>query len=122
MSSATIIVREDAPWGAVIGRVTAAFAALAGVPVERLADAQTALESLAASAQAAGVRELRLELLLDGPALRTAVGLFPRGGAEPILAEADVPGVPGLVRGLVDEVSIEPVGDDEMIVLRVASA
>jgi hypothetical protein len=107
----------------VLRRVVGMLAARADHPLDRLDDAVLVADLIAARAPAhvtASTVEVQLE---TGPrTLSLHVGPLRPGGGEALIVDATVPGVGNVIEQLADHISVEPDGDDEILVVRLAYA
>ena len=95
----------------VLERVVAALAARVDLPLDRLADAQLVSSALVRGATrhlVDGV--LCVDLDIEDGAIGLAVGPLPVGEGRQLVAET-LPGVGPVLERLVDEWSVEPMGD-----------
>ena len=106
----------------VLGRVVAMLAARAGFSIDRLSDAQLVSDAISAHAPA-HLRDgdVRVAFSDGDRTLEARIGPLVEGGAERLLADADLPGIGRLLEQLSDEVRTDrPDGAGEFLVLRLS--
>lgn len=112
---ARLTLGPRAPWESVLTRVSGAVAADTDVPVDRLLDAQIALDQLVAGARSAGVDALSASFAIDERGMRVKLG--PLDAADTIVDGAQPPGFDGALGRLADDLRIESSGEGEYVVL-----
>lgn len=117
-NDATLVVRDFALLGPLLGRLVGMLAARAQCPVDRLDDALLLTDAVAAHAPphtADGAVRVRVETGEAGLALR--VGPLAAGGARAMLADAVLPGVGNVFERVADAVGTDATdGGEELVV------
>ena len=110
-SAGRLRLRAEELRAPVLERVVAALAARVDLPLDRLADAQLVSSVVVRGATrhlVDGV--LCIDLETDGGAVGLAVGPLPEGEGRQMVSES-LPGVGPVLERLVDEWSVEPLGE-----------
>ena len=105
--------------GPVVCRVVSMVAARADCPVDRLDDAMLLCDAIAAHAPAhVGNGHVAVTVAAGPAALQLRVGPLTSGGAEEMIAEAEVPGVGNVLERVSDEMRVEQTdGGEDVLVL-----
>lgn len=113
-----VTIADGGPVAPVLERLVSAAAARAELPVNRVVDALTVVDSLVAASDAAldgGERQLQLKIN-DG-LLAIVLGGLLDGQAEAVLAAADVPGVGNVLERTASTVDVVHVGPHSALVI-----
>ncbi len=98
----------------VLGRVVSLVAARADFSIDRLSDAQIVSDAIAGSAAnhtPDGYLRVGIEEREGG--FELLIGPLVRGGGESLIRDTELPGLGRLLERLSDELSVEPLGDDD---------
>jgi len=120
-NEARVTVRGEGLAGSVLGRVVGMLAARAQCPIDRLDDALLVTDTVAAHAGDHGLNGavcVTISTQADGLAL--LVGSLREGGADALVADAQLPGVGNVLEHMADEVSPRPSdnGSGEQLLIR----
>ena len=113
-NEAVVTIRSRELVASVLGRVVGMLAARAQCPIDRLDDALLVTDAVAAHA-AAHTRNgtLRVAVTASPEGLALHVGPLREGGAEGLVADAELPGIGNVLEHMADEVSPRPAADGE---------
>jgi hypothetical protein len=104
-NEATVSIRKGPLVGPVLGRVVGMLAARAQCPIDRLDDAMLLTDAVAAHAPTHTTdAHVLVVVAADEDGLELRVGALSRGGADGLLADADLPGVGNVFQRVADEV------------------
>lgn len=107
----------------VLSRPVYALAAKARFSIDRLSDVQLVADALTAHAdRAIAGRALQLGVAVDVRRLELRFGPFAPGHAARLVGDSAVAGLEPLVEMLADEVEVAPLGDAEILTLRLRDA
>jgi serine/threonine-protein kinase RsbW len=122
-SSVRLAVRGGPLAEPVLARVVGMLAARALCPVDRLDDAMLVADAIAAHAPGHSADGLLVVTVsADGGGLELAVGPLAAGGAEGLLADAELPGVGNVLARVADEVATEAGDGSSELRVRLAFA
>ncbi len=112
VNEARLEVRNGPLVGAVLGRVVGMLAARAQCPIDRLDDAMLLTDAVAAHAPTHTPEgHVLVVVAADDTGLELRVGALARGGADGLLADAELPGVGNVFQRVADEVVARTAGD-----------
>jgi serine/threonine-protein kinase RsbW len=111
-NEASVSIRKGPLVGPVLGRVVGMLAARAQCPIDRLDDAMLLTDAVAAHAPT-HTTEGRVQVVVaaDQTGIELRVGALARGGADSLLADAELPGVGNVFTRVADEVVARSAGD-----------
>lgn len=113
-NEAVVTFRSEELVGAVLGRIVGMLAARAQCPIDRLDDALLVTDAVAAHASAHAVNgTLRVSVIAAPDELSLRIGPLREGGAEGLVADAELPGVGNVLRRMADEVAPRAAQDGE---------
>ena len=122
-ATAVIAVVPASLAGRVLSRPVYALAAKARFSIDRLSDVQLVADALTAHAdRAVAGGALQLGVAVDVRRLELRFGPFAPGRAARLVGDSAVAGLEPLVEMLADEVEVAPLGDAEMLTLRLLDA
>jgi len=112
MNEASVSIRKGPLVGPVLGRVVGMLAARAQCPIDRLDDAMLLTDAVAAHAPAHTIEgHVQVVVAADETGIELRVGARARGGADSLLADAELPGVGNVFTRVADEVVARSDGD-----------
>ena len=112
MNEASVSIRKGPLVGPVLGRVVGMLAARAQCPIDRLDDAMLLTDAVAAHAPAHTIEgHVQVVVAADETGIELRVGALARGGADSLLADAELPGVGNVFTRVADEVVARSAGD-----------
>jgi hypothetical protein len=104
-NEASVSIRKGPLVGPVLGRVVGMLAARAQCPIDRLDDAMLLTDAVAAHAPAHTTEaHVQVVVAADEAGLELRVGALSSGGADGLLADAELPGVGNVFERVADEV------------------
>jgi hypothetical protein len=111
-NEASVSIRKGPLVGPVLGRVVGMLAARAQCPIDRLDDAMLLTDAVAAHAPTHTTEaHVQVVVAADETGIELRVGALSRGGADGLLADADLPGVGNVFTRVADEVVARSAGD-----------
>jgi len=111
-NEASVSIRKGPLVGPVLGRVVGMLAARAQCPIDRLDDAMLLTDAVAAHAPTHTVEShVQVVVAADDTGIELRVGALARGGADSLLADAELPGVGNVFKRVADEVVARSDGD-----------
>jgi hypothetical protein len=117
-NSASLRVSAGPLAGPLVCRVVSIVAARADCPLNRLDDAMLLCDAIAAHAPAhVPDTDVRVTVRARRGGLQLEVGALSPGGAQALIADADVPGVGNVFAQLADSVRIVGDGDGELLLI-----
>jgi hypothetical protein len=120
-NEAKVRIRTGPLVAPVLSRVVGMLAARAQCPIDRLDDAMLLTDAVAAHAPANSVDgHVEIAVRADATQLELRVGALTPGGAQALVADAVLPGVGNVIEQMADEITTEPVGDGEALILRLS--
>ena len=112
VNEATLSVDGAVLLGPVLGRVVGMLAARAQCPIDRLDDAMLLTDAVAAHAPTHTIEShVQVVVAADDTGIELRVGALARGGADSLLADAELPGVGNVFTRVADEVVARSAGD-----------
>ena len=118
-NQATVRVRTGPLVAPVLSRVVGMLAARAQCPIDRLDDAMLLTDAVAAHAPAnARNGHVAVSVKADDRQLELRVAELSSGGAERLVADANLPGVGNVFEQVADEIGTERGDDADDLVLR----
>jgi len=112
MNEASVSIRKGPLVGPVLGRVVGMLAARAQCPIDRLDDAMLLTDAVAAHAPTHTTEgHVQVVVAADETGIELRVGALARGGADSLLADAELPGVGNVFKRVADEVVARSDGD-----------
>ena len=104
-NEASVSIRKGPLVGPVLGRVVGMLAARAQCPIDRLDDAMLLTDAVAAHAPTHTAEgHVQVVVAADETGIELRVGALARGGADSLLADAELPGVGNVFTRVADEV------------------
>ena len=104
--------------GPVVCRVVSMVAARADCPVDRLDDAMLLCDAIAAHAPGHVTNgHVGLTVAAGPAALQLRVGPLTTGGAQEMIADAEVPGVGNVLERVSDELRVEQTGEGQDVLI-----
>jgi serine/threonine-protein kinase RsbW len=111
-NEASVSIRKGPLVGPVLGRVVGMLAARAQCPIDRLDDAMLLTDAVAAHAPTHTIEaHVQVVVAADETGIELRVGALSRGGADGLLADAELPGVGNVFTRVADEVVARSAGD-----------
>jgi len=111
-NEASVPIRKGPLVGPVLGRVVGMLAARAQCPIDRLDDAMLLTDAVAAHAPTHTTEgHVQVVVAADETGIELRVGALARGGADSLLADAELPGVGNVFKRVADEVVARSDGD-----------
>jgi serine/threonine-protein kinase RsbW len=111
-NEASVSIRKGPLVGPVLGRVVGMLAARAQCPIDRLDDAMLLTDAVAAHAPTHTTEgHVQVVVAADETGIELRVGALARGGADSLLADAELPGVGNVFTRVADEVVARSAGD-----------
>ena len=111
-NEASVSIRKGPLVGPVLGRVVGMLAARAQCPIDRLDDAMLLTDAVAAHAPTHTTEgHVQVVVAADQTGIELRVGALARGGADSLLADAELPGVGNVFKRVADEVVARSDGD-----------
>ena len=111
-NEASVSIRKGPLVGPVLGRVVGMLAARAQCPIDRLDDAMLLTDAVAAHAPTHTTEgHVQVVVAADETGIELRVGALARGGADSLLADAELPGVGNVFKRVADEVVARSAGD-----------
>jgi len=111
-NEASVSIRKGPLVGPVLGRVVGMLAARAQCPIDRLDDAMLLTDAVAAHAPTHTTEgHVQVVVAADATGIELRVGALARGGADSLLADAELPGVGNVFTRVADEVVARSAGD-----------
>jgi len=111
-NEASVSIRKGPLVGPVLGRVVGMLAARAQCPIDRLDDAMLLTDAVAAHAPTHTAEgHVQVVVAADQTGIELRVGALARGGADSLLADAELPGVGNVFKRVADEVVARSDGD-----------
>jgi hypothetical protein len=111
-NEASVSIRKGPLVGPVLGRVVGMLAARAQCPIDRLDDAMLLTDAVAAHAPTHTTEgHVQVVVAADETGIELRVGALARGGADSLLADAELPGVGNVFKRVADEVVARSDGD-----------
>jgi len=111
-NEASVSIRKGPLVGPVLGRVVGMLAARAQCPIDRLDDAMLLTDAVAAHAPTHTAEgHVQVVVAADQTGIELRVGALARGGADSLLADAELPGVGNVFTRVADEVVARSAGD-----------
>jgi len=111
-NEASVSIRKGPLVGPVLGRVVGMLAARAQCPIDRLDDAMLLTDAVAAHAPTHTTEgHVQVVVAADETGIELWVGALARGGADSLLADAELPGVGNVFTRVADEVVARSAGD-----------
>ena len=111
-NEASVSIRKGPLVGPVLGRVVGMLAARAQCPIDRLDDAMLLTDAVAAHAPTHTAEgHVQVVVAADETGIELRVGALARGGADSLLADAELPGVGNVFTRVADEVVARSAGD-----------
>ena len=111
-NEASVSIRKGPLVGPVLGRVVGMLAARAQCPIDRLDDAMLLTDAVAAHAPTHTTEgHVQVVVAADDTGIELRVGALARGGADSLLADAELPGVGNVFTRVADEVVARSAGD-----------
>ena len=111
-NEASVSIRKGPLVGPVLGRVVGMLAARAQCPIDRLDDAMLLTDAVAAHAPTHTAEgHVQVVVAADETGIELRVGALARGGADSLLADAELPGVGNVFKRVADEVVARSDGD-----------
>jgi len=111
-NEASVSIRKGPLVGPVLGRVVGMLAARAQCPIDRLDDAMLLTDAVAAHAPTHTTEgHVQVVVAADETGIELRVGALARGGADSLLADAELPGVGNVFKRVADEVVALSDGD-----------
>ena len=121
-NEAVVRIRSGPLVAAVLGRVVGMLAARAQCPIDRLDDAMLLTDAVAAHAPTHTTEgHVQVVVAADETGIELRVGALARGGADSLLADAELHGVGNVFTRVADEVDARASGE-LVLRLRFASA
>jgi hypothetical protein len=118
-NEATVRVRTGPLVAPVLSRVVGMLAARAQCPIDRLDDAMLLTDAVAAHAPAnARNGHVAISVRADEGQLELRVGELTPGGADGLVADANLPGVGNVFEQVADEIATERGQDSDDLILR----
>jgi hypothetical protein len=120
---ARIVIRRGPLVAPILSRVVGMLGARAQFPIDRLDDALLVTDAVAAHAGAYTVDErVGVTVVAQEGHLELRIGPLRAEGGRALLAASELPGVGNVLERVADDVGVEGDGDDERLVVRLASA
>jgi len=111
-NEASVSIRKGPLVGPVLGRVVGMLAARAQCPIDRLDDAMLLTDAVAAHAPTHTAEgHVQVVVAADQTGIELRVSALARGGADSLLADAELPGVGNVFTRVADEVVARSAGD-----------
>jgi len=111
-NEASVSIRKGPLVGPVLGRVVGMLAARAQCPIDRLDDAMLLTDAVAAHAPTHTTEgHVQVVVAADETGIELRVGALARGGADSLLADAELPGVGNVFTRVADEGVARSAGD-----------
>ena len=111
-NEASVSIRKGPLVGPVLGRVVGMLAARAQCPIDRLDDAMLLTDAVAAHAPTHTTEgHVQVVVAANETGIELRVGALARGGADSLLADAELPGVGNVFTRVADEVVARSAGD-----------
>ena len=111
-NEASVSIRKGPLVGPVLGRVVGMLAARAQCPIDRLDDAMLLTDAVAAHAPTHTTEgHVQVVVAASETGIELRVGALARGGADSLLADAELPGVGNVFKRVADEVVARSAGD-----------
>jgi hypothetical protein len=111
-NEASVSIRKGPLVGPVLGRVVGMLAARAQCPIDRLDDAMLLTDAVAAHAPTHTTEgHVQVVVAADETGIELRVGALASGGADSLLADAELPGVGNVFTRVADEVVARSDGD-----------
>ena len=111
-NEAVVRIRSGPLVAAVLGRVVGMLAARAQCPIDRLDDAMLLTDAVAAHAPTHTTEgHVQVVVAANETGIELRVGALARGGADSLLADAELPGVGNVFKRVADEVVARSDGD-----------
>ena len=111
-NEASVSIRKGPLVGPVLGRVVGMLAARAQCPIDRLDDAMLLTDAVAAHAPTHTTEgHVQVVVAANETGIELRVGALARGGADSLLADAELPGVGNVFKRVADEVVARSDGD-----------
>ena len=111
-NEASVSIRKGPLVGPVLGRVVGMLAARAQCPIDRLDDAMLLTDAVAAHAPTHTTEgHVQVVVAASETGIELRVGALARGGADSLLADAELPGVGNVFTRVADEVVARSAGD-----------